>query len=134
GRSPCRTRPHLKREKSRSARCPCSVARRPVAGCLCREGTYSRGCHPRPATTPIERLHERPILGRFGPGMSGPLIKIPFVKANACGNDFLIIEAALAPPDIADFSRRICDRHTGVGADGVEWLSPVAGADIQARL
>jgi len=66
--------------------------------------------------------------------MSGPLIKIPFVKANACGNDFLIIEAALAPPDIADFSRRICDRHTGVGADGVEWLSPVAGADIQARL
>ena len=66
--------------------------------------------------------------------MSGPLIKIPFVKANACGNDFLIIEAALAPLDIADFSRRICDRHTGVGADGVEWLSPVAGADIQARL
>jgi diaminopimelate epimerase len=66
--------------------------------------------------------------------MTGPLITIPFVKANACGNDFLIIDAALAPADITAFSRRICDRHTGVGADGVEWLSSAAGVDIQARL
>jgi len=29
--------------------------------------------------------------------MSGPLIKIPFVKANACGNDFLIIQRPTAP-------------------------------------
>ncbi|HEX4485638.1 MAG TPA: diaminopimelate epimerase [Terriglobales bacterium] len=59
---------------------------------------------------------------------------ISFVKANACGNDFLIIDGALAPAAIADFSRRICDRHAGVGADGVEWLFPAPDADIHARL
>ena len=63
---------------------------------------------------------------------------IPFVKANACGNDFLIIDGVYAPADIAEFSRRICDRHHGVGADGVEWLFPAhgrgrAGAPVQCR-
>jgi len=59
---------------------------------------------------------------------------IPFVKASACGNDFLIIDGRHAPPDLAAFSRRVCDRHQGVGADGVEWLFPAADADVQARL
>jgi diaminopimelate epimerase len=59
---------------------------------------------------------------------------IPFVKASACGNDFLIIDGRLAPADLAAFSRRICDRHEGVGADGVEWLFPAQDADVQARL
>lgn len=59
---------------------------------------------------------------------------IPFVKADACGNDFLIIDGLYAPARLADFSRRICDRHHGVGADGVEWLFPVPDADVQARL
>jgi diaminopimelate epimerase len=59
---------------------------------------------------------------------------IPFVKASACGNDFLIVDGVDAPADIADFSRRICDRHSGVGADGVEWLSPAPDVDVQARL
>jgi diaminopimelate epimerase len=39
-----------------------------------------------------------------------------------------------APDDLAAFTRRICDRHTGVGADGVEWLFPAQDADIRARL
>src|SRR5207302_6791681 len=64
--------------------------------------------------------------------MTGPAI--PFAKASACGNDFLIIEGLHAPPDIPAFSRRICDRHNGVGADGVEWLFPAQDADIRARL
>ncbi|HEX4425472.1 MAG TPA: diaminopimelate epimerase [Terriglobales bacterium] len=58
---------------------------------------------------------------------------IPFVKASACGNDFLVIEGN----DLADLSsltRKLCDRHLGVGADGVEWLFPTAGADVHARL
>lgn len=59
---------------------------------------------------------------------------IPFVKASACGNDFLIISGAEAPSDLATFSRRICDRHHGVGADGVELLFPTRDADVQARL
>jgi diaminopimelate epimerase len=69
---------------------------------------------------------------------------IPFVKASACGNDFLIIdgrnvdgrkaEGIKAPADLSAFTRRICDRHNGVGADGVEWLFPAQDADIHARL
>jgi diaminopimelate epimerase len=59
---------------------------------------------------------------------------IPFVKANACGNDFLIIDGMHAPADLSAFSRRICHRHKGVGADGVEWLFPAQDADIRARL
>lgn len=59
---------------------------------------------------------------------------VPFVKASACGNDFLIIESEYAPADVAGLTQRICDRHNGVGADGVEWLFPAAEADIHARL
>jgi len=59
---------------------------------------------------------------------------VPFVKASACGNDFLIIDGLYVPADTAEFSRRICDRHRGVGADGVEWLFPATDADTQARL
>ena len=60
--------------------------------------------------------------------------RIPFIKASACGNDFLLIDAALAPGDIAGFTRRICDRHDGVGADGVEWMSAHFSADVEIRL
>ncbi len=66
--------------------------------------------------------------------MTLPLSGVPFTKASACGNDFLIIDGMNAPADLAEFSRRICDRHEGVGADGVEWLFPVPDADVQARL
>ena len=59
---------------------------------------------------------------------------IPFVKASACGNDFLLIDAAVAPDDIAAFTRRICDRHDGVGADGVEWIRPHFTADVEILL
>jgi diaminopimelate epimerase len=59
---------------------------------------------------------------------------IPFVKASACGNDFLLIDGALAPDDIAGFTRSICDRHEGVGADGVEWMLPHFTADLEIRL
>ena len=59
---------------------------------------------------------------------------IPFVKASACGNDFLLIEGAAAPPDAPALTRRICDRHEGVGADGVEWMFPHFSADVEIRL
>jgi diaminopimelate epimerase len=59
---------------------------------------------------------------------------IPFAKASACGNDFLIIDGIHAPADLAALSMRICERHQGVGADGVEWLFPADDADVHARL
>lgn len=59
---------------------------------------------------------------------------IPFAKASACGNDFLVIDHALAGSDIAGLSRRLCHRHNGVGADGVEWLRRSDVATIEAIL
>lgn len=64
---------------------------------------------------------------------------IPFVKASACGNDFLLIDGvpiggSPASADLASFTRRICDRHDGVGADGVEWMFPHPSADVEIRL
>jgi len=59
---------------------------------------------------------------------------VPFVKATACGNDFLLIEAKEVDGDKAQFTRSICDRHDGVGADGVEWLSPASNADLEIHL
>jgi diaminopimelate epimerase len=66
-------------------------------------------------------------------------VVIPFVKASACGNDFLLvaslnIENALAPVDLAAVTQRMCDRHKGVGADGVEWMYPHPSADVEIRL
>jgi diaminopimelate epimerase len=66
--------------------------------------------------------------------MTPPFTAVPFFKASACGNDFLIIDGMHAPADLAAFCRRICDRHHGVGADGVEWLFPAQDADLRARL
>jgi diaminopimelate epimerase len=62
------------------------------------------------------------------------MASIPFIKATACGNDFLIIDFAHAPSDIYSFSRHVCDRHNGVGADGVEWVLPANDADLRVRL
>ena len=59
---------------------------------------------------------------------------IPFMKASACGNDFLIIDGTLAPTHLAEWTRQVCDRHNGVGADGVEWLFSAKDADVEARL
>jgi diaminopimelate epimerase len=52
-----------------------------------------------------------------------------FVKAHACGNDFLLLEAAgrrsagqsggSSPGAVAQLAREVCDRHRGVGADGL---------------
>ncbi|HMD17880.1 MAG TPA: diaminopimelate epimerase [Terriglobales bacterium] len=58
--------------------------------------------------------------------------KIPFTKASACGNDFLLVEGAHFSGDLSALTRRLCDRHRGVGADGVEWLFPDAEADVPA--
>jgi len=60
--------------------------------------------------------------------------RIPFTKASACGNDFLMVEGERVSGDLGALSRRLCDRHRGVGADGVEWLFPDAEADVKARL
>lgn len=51
--------------------------------------------------------------------------EIRFVKAHGLGNDFLLIEeAALGGRSPSAVARKIADRHTGVGADGIVTLAP----------
>jgi diaminopimelate epimerase len=68
-------------------------------------------------------------------------MEIPFTKAQAVGNDFLVVEAAdlasvgVSDSDLAGFSRRICERHSGVGADGLEIVdAPADGATAAASI
>lgn len=48
-----------------------------------------------------------------------------FIKVHSLGNDFLIIdeEKTKGVSDISSLAGRICDRHTGVGADGLLLIS-----------
>jgi diaminopimelate epimerase len=48
--------------------------------------------------------------------------RIGFVKAHACGNDFLIIEETQANNRHAALAQKLCSRSTGIGADGIEFL------------
>ncbi len=54
-----------------------------------------------------------------------------FVKAHAYGNDFLYVEktalAGVSEDRRASLARELCDRHTGVGADGLIVYSRAAG-------
>jgi diaminopimelate epimerase len=63
---------------------------------------------------------------------------IPFIKAHACGNVFLILDEAVAGRAHAALARRLCARNTSIGADGIEFLDrdPArrAGGDYFLRL
>src|ERR1700761_3106206 len=59
---------------------------------------------------------------------------IPFVKAHACGNDFLIIEEPLAQRRHAELARKLCARNTSIGADGIEFLERRANGEFFLRL
>lgn len=59
---------------------------------------------------------------------------ISFVKAHACGNDFLVIEEAKADRAHAELARRLCSRNTGIGADGIEFLDRRAQGEFFLRL
>ncbi|MEE9465054.1 MAG: diaminopimelate epimerase [Candidatus Neomarinimicrobiota bacterium] len=61
---------------------------------------------------------------------------IPFTKAHGNGNDFIIFVAEDCPNVIRDpaFLQRACDRHKGVGADGVMILSQSDDESIDFNL
>ncbi len=50
----------------------------------------------------------------------------PFVKYEGLGNDFLVLEADSWPlRELAsNVARVLCDRHTGIGGDGLLWVGP----------
>lgn len=61
------------------------------------------------------------------------MTRLRVAKAHGLGNDFLLVEEGLAPDDCAAWVRRLCDRHRGLGADGVLLFGPAADG-VRMRL
>jgi len=66
-------------------------------------------------------------------------VKIPFTKAHGARNDFLLTWAWQGPREnLPAVARAICDRHTGIGADGWLLVKPAGpeapGCDGSIRL
>ena len=68
-------------------------------------------------------------------------IEIPFIKMHGIGNDYIYIDALRGEtPDylkeefLPDLSRKISDRHFGVGSDGLILILPSDIADFRMRI
>ncbi len=58
-----------------------------------------------------------------------------FVKMHGAGNDFVMVDARGLPDrDWARVAEAVCDRHFGVGADGLILLLPSEQADLRMRM
>jgi diaminopimelate epimerase len=57
-----------------------------------------------------------------------------FVKYEGAGNDFLVVEATTESAVSPDRAALLCDRHFGVGADGVLLVVPACEARARAKM
>lgn len=57
-----------------------------------------------------------------------------FVKMQGTGNDFLLVEGHSQERDWEALARAMCDRHYGVGADGLILVLASERADVRMRL
>lgn len=62
-------------------------------------------------------------------------MKLPFTKVHGLGNDFVLVDIRTGPmPDFNALAPAVCDRHTGVGADGFLLLLNSDFADVRMRI
>ena len=63
---------------------------------------------------------------------------LTFIKFHGFGNDYIVFEAEqlAAVSDLNEFARRVCDRHYGAGADGIDVVAPSTdeNADFVVRI
>lgn len=57
-----------------------------------------------------------------------------FTKLQGAGNDFVLVEADEARRDWSRLALAICERHFGIGADGLLLVSPSKVADFKMRV
>lgn len=57
-----------------------------------------------------------------------------FTKMQGTGNDFILVKTSDMQRDWAPVARAICDRHFGVGGDGLLLVLPSVVADFQMRI
>ena len=61
-------------------------------------------------------------------------MKIPFQKYQGTGNDFIMIdqrEEIYLTREDTDVVKKMCDRHFGIGADGLILLQNIDGYDFE---
>ena len=57
-----------------------------------------------------------------------------FTKWQGCGNDFVVVDFLDKEPiDFAALAVKMCDRHFGIGADGLMVVCPSGTADVRMR-
>jgi len=64
-------------------------------------------------------------------------VPVPFVKMDGLGNDFVLInmiDSTLPFDELIKSTPRICDRHFGIGCDGVVLLLPSTEAHFRMRI
>ena len=57
-----------------------------------------------------------------------------FTKVQGAGNDFILVKTSALQRDWSPVARAICDRHFGVGGDGLLLVLPSVVADFQMRI
>jgi len=58
-----------------------------------------------------------------------------YVKSHGLGNDYIVIDPAKVPFTVTpEAVRLICDRHRGVGSDGILLIAAADGADFGLRI
>ena len=59
-----------------------------------------------------------------------------FTKMHGLGNDFILIHQTQKPSfdECSALARKMCDRHTGAGADGLVVMYPSDQADLSMRI
>lgn len=64
------------------------------------------------------------------------MASLSFIKMHGCGNDYVYLDgfSGSLPVDLQQFARRVSDRHTGIGADGLVVMLPPDQKDTHARM
>jgi len=57
-----------------------------------------------------------------------------FSKVQATGNDFILVDARTTKVDWSKLARAMCDRHFGIGADGLILVQGSTSADLKMRI
>lgn len=59
-----------------------------------------------------------------------------FTKMHGCGNDYVYVDAWAEdlPKDLPELARRVSDRHTGIGSDGLIIVGPDDHADARMTM
>jgi diaminopimelate epimerase len=64
------------------------------------------------------------------------MASLSFIKMHGCGNDYVYLDgfSGSLPVDLEQFARRVSNRHTGIGADGLIVMLPPDHEDAHARM